>query len=555
MNFLTPWGRLSIYATKPIDLQKKALNSVFLYKKNTSFESYLNLPWHSKYIPCSFRLSPIICDQKVVSCLQIARDISDSKLVELSQLEKMQAEAESKAKSDFLASMSHEIRTPMNAILGYAQLLKRDKSLSDNQFQYLDVIENSGDHLLALIDSMLDMARIESGRMILSPSKVNIKKIICDITRMFQITAMKQGVELTIYQADDTPTWIFSDANKIRQIVINLVGNALKFTQQGMIQIRMGLSETTDDEIRLFIDVQDSGCGIEPDQIDSIFLPFVQADAGNSCVGVGLGLAVSKEIARLLSGSLSVQSEVGKGSTFRFEFPALVVGEQLVKSVSPVQWEVTDENLTRILVVDDDLDNLNMIGNILVSVSLTVSLANSGEEALDIFTEYYPGLVILDYHMKPVSGLDVAKNIRRLKDSANIPIIMISASPFHDNIEQSIQAGASVFLAKPFKEEDLFTAIQQVSCIKFNVEKSKINSSNTLFKETNLILDLSHVTNILKVGLFNAIQAGYIDEISHVIELIEHESFSVGCALRALADNYEYSKILSLLEDKEVPNA
>ena len=538
-----------------IDLQKNALDSVFKYQENTSFESYLNLPWYSNYVPCSIRLSPIINDQKVVSCLQIARDISDSKLVELSRLEKLQAEAENKAKSKFLASMSHEIRTPMNAILGYTQLLKRDKTLSDNQFNYLDIIENSGEHLLALIDSVLDMARIESGRMILSPSKINITKIICDITRMFQLTANKQGIELTISQSDDTPTWIFADANKIRQIVINLVGNALKFTQQGMIQIRTGLSELTDDQIRFFIDVQDSGCGIGQDQIDSIFLPFVQADVGNSNVGVGLGLAVSKEIARLMSGSLSVQSEVGKGSTFRFEFPALVVGEQLVKSVTPVQWEVTDENLTKILVVDDDLDNLNMIGNILVSVGLTVSLANSGEEALDIFTEYNPGLVILDYHMEPVSGLEVAKNIRRLKDRADIPIIMISASPFEENIEQSIQAGANVFLAKPFREEEFFTAIQQVSCIKFNVDKNKINSSDTLFRENNLIHDLSNVTNFLKVGLYNAIQTGYIDEISHAIELIENESSSIGSALRALADIYQYSKILSLLNDKEVSNA
>lgn len=537
------------------DQQQNAINAVFLRQEKTALESSLTLPWLPASIPCAFRLSPILVQQKVVSCLLIARDITDSKLAELARIEKLRAEAENTAKSKFLAGMSHEIRTPMNAILGYTQLLKREQNLTDKQNRYLEVIESSGEHLLALIDSVLDMARIESGRMILSPSKFSLVELILDITRMFQLAANKKGLELSFTPSATTPRWIFADPNKIRQVIINLVGNAIKFTTIGSIRVTSGLCDALSDQSRLFINVQDSGCGISPEKIQAIFEPFIQVDNSNSQIGVGLGLAVSREIARLMGGSLTAESQLEQGSTFRFEFPAAITEEPLVADVTKECYSVTDSGISQVLVVDDDQDNLNLIGNILASTGLNVLLADNGNEALRLFKEFNPGLVILDYQMQPVSGLEVAENIRHHEGHNETPIVMITASPFEENRTQSLKAGASAFLAKPFRSKDLFNVIQQVSNIQFKQHKQDIPKLNSLPPMDLSRIDPSELPAALAQSLRKAIRTGYLDEISQTIAKIENTHASIGQALKALAENYQYTKILALLEDIEKPHA
>jgi len=539
-----------------IDYHKNALNDVFNSKKHIEFESTLFLPWFSAEAPYLHRLSPIIVDQTVVGCLQIARDISATKSAELARAEKLRAEAENKAKSKFLASMSHEIRTPMNAIIGYTQLLKREQNLSDKQYRYLEVIDSSGEHLLALIDSVLDMARIESGRMVLSPSKVNLAKLISEITRMFQLAANEKGIEISFIQSPPIPEWIIADANKIRQVVINLVGNALKFTQHGSIELRTGYCSGFDDNsglLRLYVEVKDTGCGIEDDKIKTIFEPFVQADAANNQVGVGLGLAVSKEISRLMAGSLTVQSQINQGSIFRFDFTANHADEPLQEPFHSTAWHVHNESSIHILVVDDDLDNLDMIGNLLKSVNISVSLANSGHEGLRLFEEQSPGLVIVDYQMEPITGIDVVEKIRELKEGKDIPIIIITASPFDEYRDHSIKAGANAFLSKPFREQDLFSAIQKLSPIRFESIKSGYSKNN--FQRSNDhqgTPNIQSLSNYLINDLNTALRTGYLEDIEQAIDKIVEENSSVGQTLRTLADNFEYTKILKLLQDKGI---
>lgn len=539
-----------------IDYQKNALNDVFNSMKNIEFESTFLLPWFSAEAPYSHRLSPIIVDQTVVGCLQIARDISATKSAELARAEKLRAEAENKAKSKFLASMSHEIRTPMNAIIGYTQLLKREQNLSDKQYRYLEVIDSSGEHLLALIDSVLDMARIESGRMVLSPSKVNLAKLISEITRMFQLAANEKGIQISFIQSIPNPEWIIADANKIRQVVINLVGNALKFTQHGSIELRTGYCRGFDDNsglLRLYVEVKDTGCGIEDDKIKTIFEPFVQADAANNQIGVGLGLAVSKEISRLMGGTLTVQSQINQGSIFRFEFTANHTEEPLQEPFHSLTWHVKDESNLHILVVDDDLDNLNMIGSLLKSVNISVSLANSGSEGLRLFEEQRPGLVILDYQMEPITGIDVVEKIREFKEGEEIPVIIITASPFDEYRDHSIKAGANAFLSKPFREQDLFAAIQKLSPVTFESIKSVYSKTN--FQKSNGhqgIPDIKSLSNDLINNLNTALRTGYLEDIDQAIDQIIEDNSSVGQTLRTLADNFEYTKILTMLQDKEI---
>ena len=528
-------------------LQKSAMDSVFLNQEKCRFESTLKLPWNEGFIICSHHLSPILSGQTVVGCLHIARDISDIKDAELAKAKKIQAEAENRAKSKFLASMSHEIRTPMNAIMGYTQLLKRAQNLTSDQYRFLEIVDSSGEHLLELIDSVLDMAKIESGRMVLSPSEVNIARLVGDITQMFQLSAYKKGVNLSFVQSSNMPEWILVDANKVRQVLINLVGNALKFTDYGMIKLQMGLCEPDCDLLRIYIDVQDTGCGIEAHNIQSIFDPFVQVNASPSQVGVGLGLAVSKEIARLMSGSLSVQSEVNRGSVFRFEFGVQIADEPSSFLSNASEWSVADDHSTQILVVDDDIDNLHMISNTLSTLGLSVLMANSGEEGLRLYTEHKPGLVILDYQMEPVSGLDVLKNIRGLKGGEDIPVIVITASPCEENREQSQLAGANAFLAKPFREQDLYKTIQKVSHIRFESSCRGYSIQNSQKPINISAADMAKLPNSLTMNLQKALRIGYLEDIENAITLIEEKNYFIGGVLRNLADNYQYSRLLSLL--------
>ena len=535
--------------------ETKALESVFLNQKKVDFDSLLNLPWHPEAIYYSNRLSPIIVDEKVVGCLQISRDISATKLAEFSQSEKLRAEAENKAKSRFLASMSHEIRTPMNAILGYTQLLRREEGLSPKQARYLETIDSSGEHLLSLIDSVLDMARIESGRLELAPTKINISNLIFDITRMFQLTAMKKNIQLSYLQNPSTPHWILADANKIRQVLINLVGNALKFTEKGKIELKFGVIAQKNQDLHLFIEVQDTGSGIEPEKIATIFDPFVQADSSTSRIGVGLGLSVSKEIARMMRGDLSVVSKINQGSTFRFAFTAELADKPQSKTAKHVAWAIHNEQSAEILVVDDDSANLTMLGNMLTSIGLSVTLAKSGQEALGLFAAISPGLVILDYQMNPISGIEVAQKIRELENGLNTPIIMISASPLNEYRENAAQVGANAFLAKPFREQELFAAIQSCSEIKFDVVPQAL-SVQTGRKEMLLHAeDLAEISPPLISNLYQAIRKGFIEEIDQAIKMIQIENEGVGDGLKALANNYQYTKLLALLGQETTPYA
>jgi signal transduction histidine kinase/DNA-binding response OmpR family regulator len=539
-----------LFNHEDIELQKNALNDVYLHFKSVQFESNINLPWLPNSVSFCHRLSPIIVDQNIIGCVQTSRDISDTKLAELAYTEKLQAEAENKAKSKFLANMSHEIRTPMNAILGYTQLLRRHEQLTQQQHKYLEIIYSSGEHLLALIDSVLDMAKIESGRMVLSPSKINLCTLIAEISRMFQLEADKKNIKLILNKQTSMPEWLVVDANKLRQVIINLVGNALKFTEQGSITLSVGQCQMESESVRLYIEVKDTGCGIEAEKLQTIFEPFIQAEINNCKVGVGLGLAVSREIARLMNGSLSVHSEPNQGSVFRFEFSAQAAEGSLPLPLNQFKWAVRNQNPFRILVVDDDADNLNMMGNMLTTLGLEVLLVDSGDKALTDYKEHKPDLVILDYQMGPLSGVDVVRNIRALKNGNSVPIIMVTASPFNEYREQSLQAGANAFLSKPFREEQLFAVIEQLSSIQFETinQSSDVINSNSHSSPENI--DMHCISDSLREALKNAIARGYLDDIDLSINQIALEDQSIGSVLRELADSFKYPAILKMLQNK-----
>lgn len=544
-----PYIGLSIYeffGPKDRVQQQKALENVFATGEVTEFESYMQLPWNSQATWYSHRLAPIM-QQPIMECVQISRDISDQKKANQARLQLIKAQAESKAKSHFLASMSHEIRTPMNAVLGYVQLLQRGGHLNAQQLDYLDIIDRSGEHLLLLIDSVLDMAKIEAGRMALTPSRISFYDLLNDIKRMFLLCAQKKGLTLTIQYPSDLPDWLIIDANKIRQILINLLGNALKFTEYGTIDLRAGLIANNDKQVTIFVEVEDTGCGIEAEKIKHIFDAFEQAKAGTQQIGAGLGLAVSLEFAKMMGGLIEVRSHVNKGSLFRFEFTAerstfenrrgthKIIKHLASNTVAPV-----------ILIIDDDLDNLNLLGDMLNSIGFTTHLIANSTEVLAAIAKLAPSLVIMDLKMEGFNGLTLTRKIRNSQSTKQLPIIMLTASPSQANRDLAFAAGVNQFFCKPVREQHLFNEIGQL--LKLNYEFEQVSTSEPNDNRRLTPQQLSPLPSSLRSGLQEALRNGYINNINDCIAQIEAEDAELGQRLRLMANKFDYSSLLNLLD-------
>ncbi len=531
-------------------LLKNALELVFDKGEIAEFESEMKLPWNSEAICYSHRLAPIVRDSGITECVQISRDITHMKLADEARLKLVRAEADSMAKSKFLASMSHEIRTPMNAVLGYAQLLRREGSLTAQQIDYLEIIDRSGEHLLMLIDSVLDMAKIEAGRMVLAPSKTSFFNLLNDIERMFLLCARKKGLILNVEYSKELPDWLVIDANKVRQVLINLLGNALKFTDHGKIEIRAGLCQCIANNVTVYVEVEDTGCGIETDKLDNIFGAFEQAEAGARNIGAGLGLAVSIEFAQMMDGNISVSSEVGKGSTFRFEFTGqLTQFQSRRKANTKVAHLDPDVEAPHILIVDDDIDNLNMMGTILASVGFGVRLATCGKGALAAFQEQDISLVIMDLKMDGMDGIELAKRIRVLDHGNQVPILMVTASPSTQNRALAVEAGINQFLCKPVREQTLFEEIGQLIKLKYVYAGDE---NIKMEHEDNRRLDVKSIETLpltLRIGLQKAVRSGYVDNIKDWIEQTETHDRWIGQRLRVMAEKFDYNSLLKLLDN------
>lgn len=529
-----------------VDLQRNALKKVFETKRVTEFESHMKLPRNPSGALYSHRLAPIIQNNTITEYVQISRDITHKKQAEEAQLKLIQAEANSQAKSKFLSSMSHEIRTPMNAVLGYAQLLRRDSGLNETQKEYLDIIDRSGEHLLMLIDSVLDMAKIEAGQVSLCPSKTSFHILLGEIKKMFILSAHKKGVQLNIELSKELPNWILIDANKVRQILINLLGNALKFTSYGSITLRAGLLNYASDQATIFVEVEDTGTGIEADKLDSIFGAFEQAHAGTQTTGAGLGLAVSQEFAQLMNGNISVKSEIDKGSNFRFEFNAQLIEEfntpENHKAISHL-----DPNIPAplILIVDDEIDNLYMLGNMLGSVGFKTQLASNGQDALKYISELTPTLIILDLKMNNIDGISLTKQIRGSEKHSSIPILMVTASPSTINRQLALNAGVNQFLCKPVREQTLYEEISLLIPISYTYT----HESEEILPEKPVNIDqIQSLPLSIRMGLKAAIRSGYMDNIDDWIEKVASHDEKIAKTLKYMSQKFDFIAMLNLLK-------
>lgn len=425
------------------------------------------------------------------------------------------AQAANLAKNTFLANMSHELRTPLNSILGYAQILKQETSIQDRQKHGLNIIEQSGNHLLSLIDDVLDLSKIELGRIDLYETDFELPALINKVYESAVIQAERKGIAFRLEKSGYMPVHVHGDEKRLRQILFNLINNAIKYTDHGKVIFRVECRERGNSRAALWFEVRDTGVGIASKHLDIIFDPFQQAGSQARQAmetGTGLGLIISRNLVELMNGKLYVKSHAGSGSTFRF-----IITLPIIRNAPDLPATLKRRiigikgNPPTILIVDDNPQNLALLTVMLKPLGFHILEAVSGREGLAKAEKYHPDVMIIDLFMPEMNGFECIKHIRNSSWSKNIRIITSSASVFEVDKQKSTEAGSDAFLAKPIKIEILCEQLQALLSLEWIYEESDEENSveNTELitlplvfpsdEEIKIIYELSLEGNIKKL--------------------------------------------------------
>jgi PAS domain S-box-containing protein len=381
----------------------------------------------------------------------------EKKLIE----EKQKAEKATVSKSMFLAGMSHEIRNQMNSLMGIADVLA-DTSLSDEQKQYLEVIKNSGDKLLNIINDILDMSKIEAGQVVLDPVLFSPRELLRDVMALHDLDARQKGLYLRGVVNPEIPEHLSGDANRLSQVLTNLIGNAIKFTDAGGVEVVIAQEKQTKKQVRLKISVTDTGIGVSKNSLDKLFKPFSQTHAAveRKSEGSGLGLAISKNLVDLMGGNIGVNTREGSGSTFWFTVQLLKPGESESNKPSKIN---KSKNNNRILLVEDNLLNQHLTTNILSREGYIADIASNGQEGVNLFKKSFYPVILMDIQMPVMDGIEATRKIRDF-ESGHYPdrskIIAVSAHTKEGEQQQLLDAGLDDFIQKPFNPEQLLKLIR-----------------------------------------------------------------------------------------------
>jgi PAS domain S-box-containing protein len=482
-------------------------------------------------------------DRKMQGVFAAARDVTERKRYEQS------LQQANRAKSVFLANMSHEIRTPMNAILGFSQLMLRDQDLTPRQCQYLGTINRSGEHLLALINDVLEMSKIEAGRTTLNLSTFDLPELLKDLEMMFRVRTDEKKLSFSVEMIGDVPRYIVTDINKLRQVFINMLGNAVKFTEQGGIGLRVSVGGRSAAGPCLQVEVEDTGPGISPDEQGKLFRHFEQTKTGQQAgTGTGLGLAISQEFVRLMGGAITVNSQVGKGSVFLIHLP-LKEGEALAVQAKDKPRRVLrlqpGQATCRVLIADDVEDNRQLLAQLLGPVGFEIRLATNGAEAVREFGEWRPHLILMDFRMPVMDGHEAIRRIRAIAGGKDPKIIAVTASAMDENRQELIAIGADDFISKPFREMDLFQKIHAHAGVEYVYAEEPAAADPqemaglTAECVSRLPKDLIHLMREAVIG-------ANLDQLLARIQEVEARDPCTAGGLRGLAEHFEYQKLLDL---------
>jgi signal transduction histidine kinase/CheY-like chemotaxis protein len=455
------------------------------------------------------------------------------------------AEAANKAKSLFLAHMSHELRTPLNGILGYAQILQRDELVGERKAAALNVIRQSSEYLRTLIDDILDLSRIETGRFDFVLSDISLAKLLRGVTDIVGLRAQQKGLEFSCELASDLPAGIHCDERRLRQVLLNLLTNAVKFTDSGQVVLRVGRVGPS----RFSFAVEDTGIGIAPNELELIFQPFEQVgDLQRRLGGTGLGLAISRQLVRYLGGDIVVESRVGKGSIFRFELELQAANSPVPALLNPVQVTTGYSGPRRkVLIVDDVASNRAVLIDLLSPLGFEVVEACDGIEALELAEATKPDLILMDVVMPKMDGEEVTHLLRQLPALAQVPIIALSASALTADETKCLQAGANAFLPKPVDQDELLArmaALMQLEWI--TVPRTELTPNQGKPAEMLIVPPAAEMQELHRLALTGNMRdiLQYADRIAG----IDPGYQAVATHLRQLANGYQSKAILAFAE-------
>jgi two-component system sensor histidine kinase ChiS len=483
-------------------------------------------------------------------------------LAELEQA-KDAAEAASRAKSVFLANMSHEFRTPLNAILGFTQLLLRRAGIRPEQQEDLEIIHRSGEHLLGLINDVLQLSKIEAGRTTLNPESFDLQRMLEGLEEMFRLRADQKGLALCFDVSPDVPQFVCADEGKLRQVLMNLLGNAVKFTQQGGVSLRAHVGPVTEEgfgRLPLHFAVEDTGPGMAPQEVESLFDPFVQTASGQQAQeGTGLGLAISQQFVRLMGGEISVRSEVGIGSTFWFEVPVDVAAPADVLAAQPARRVLglaAGQQTYRLLVVDDKEVNRKLLVKMLAPLGFQVREAADGQEALAIWESWEPQLIFMDMRMPGMDGYEATRRIKSTTRGQATIIIALTASALEEDRDVILSEGCDDYMRKPFRETDLLAALEKHLGARFVYEEAPAEQpaaeprpeGTALRDGRNLSAALATMPREWLDELQEATILGNLQGIMAVVDRVRERDPALAEVLERLASSFAHDVILAAIK-------
>ena len=536
---------------------------------------YITKPFHVEEVLA--RIEHQLMIQRLSTQLQEQNKQLQQEIQERQKAEQAAAAA-NRAKSEFLANMSHELRTPLNAILGFTQLMNRNPQLTAEQRDFLEIINGSGEHLLELIDDILDLSKIEAGLIELNQKSFDLYRLLDNIEDLFQIQTEQKNLDFIVIVSPNVPQYIRTDEQKLRSCLLNLLSNAIKFTNYG--GVTLTVDKTKKSESSLQFSVNDTGLGIAPEEIETLFDAFVQTSAGRATAGgTGLGLAITKKFVELMGGEIRVSSVFGEGTTFEFTIQLSEADLSQVTS-QPRQRVIglePGQETYRILVVDDTKANRLLLVKLLEPLGFDVREATNGLEGLSIWESWQPHLVFMDTRMPVMSGLEATRQVR-IKEKALIDcretarytedsisssnskfrqatiIVILTASVFEEKRGEILATGADDFVHKPFGEEIIFEKISQHLGILYFYEN--LHQSITAPRKFNNgrkqdSFFLSKLVEMPFPWIANLYQAANTLREETVLELIEQipeTSAPLAEALKDLANDFRFDEIVRLTQ-------